>query len=119
MNELVEINGKSLEIRYDFKALINLERLAGKSMAKFFAEDVTGDDAKLDSICMFLLAGVGKQVENLDAMIDLINDAIEGGQSLEDVMKPFMEAVERSSLVGEKAIEEDGKSEDEKKPLKT
>ncbi len=118
MNELVKINGKSLEIRYDFKALINMERLCGKSMSKFFAEDVTGDDAKLESVCMFLLAGVGKQVKDLDEMIDLINEAVEGGQSLEDVMKPFMEAVERSSLVGGAPSEEEG-TEDEKKPSET
>lgn len=118
MNELVEINGKSLDIRYDFKALINLERLSGKSMAKFFAEDVTGEDAKLESICMFLLAGVGNQIKDLDAMITLINDSVEAGQSLEDVMKPFMEAVERSSLVGEKPSGDQG-AEDEKKPSET
>lgn len=113
MNSVATINGKSLEIRYDFKALINLERLSGKSMAKFFQEDVTGDDAKLDSICMFLLAGVGKQLQDLDEMVDLINDAVENGESLESVMKPFMEAVEKSSLVGEPPTEGE---EDEKKP---
>jgi len=121
MFEITKINGKSLKIRYDFKAIIELERVAKKSIAEIFVQDISGDNVKLESICMLVYAGLRfeNQVKTLDEVVDLISGALDDGEKIEDIILPFMEAVEKSAFIKSLKPEEEESKAEEAKPLLT
>ena len=94
----IEIGGKTKRLRYDFNAVADIEEKSGRGLGDLFSEQNIG----LYSIRLLLWGGLkwedpGLTVERTGQMIQ---EYIEDGNTLEDLIPHIEEAINKSGLFG-------------------
>jgi O-phosphoseryl-tRNA(Cys) synthetase len=102
----VQFGDKEKQLRFDFNAMADLEQHFGKGIAGIFNEEQIG----FNTIRCFYWAGMkwkdrGLTVERTGKM--LMKKVDEDGSDIEELMKPILEALQASGLMGDMNAEED------------
>lgn len=94
----IEIGGKNKRLRYDFNAIADIEEKSGKGIGQLFDEQSIG----LYSIRVLLWGGLKWEDQGLTIQRTgkLVQQFIEDGNSLEDLIPYVEEAINKSGLFG-------------------
>ena len=92
----IEIGGKNKRLRYDFNAVADIEEKSGKGLGSLFSEQNIG----LYSIRLLLWGGLKWEDPGLTIQRtgQLIQQFIEDGNTLENLMPYIEEAINKSGL---------------------
>lgn len=100
----VELGGKSRRFRFDFNAIADVEAKAGLGVAAMFGEDRVG----FHPVRMLVWGGLKWQEHGLtiERAGQFVQDYINGGGTLADLMSRIHDALEASGLLVFEGVEE-------------
>ena len=104
----IEIGGKNKRLRYDFNAVADIEVKSGKGLESLFSEQNIG----LNSIRLLLWGGLKWEDPGLTIQRtgQMIQQFIEDGNELEDLMPYIEEAIDKSGLFGSSESSDESKN---------
>ena len=93
----IEIGGRVRKLKYDYNAIADLEERAGMGIGRLFDEDNIG----LHTIRLIIWAGLRHEERGLttDRVGKMIQEYIEGGGDLEDLVGKAVEALEKCEFL--------------------
>lgn len=107
----VELDGKEYLLKFDYNAACDLEEYFGKGIAAILHEEQVG----FRLVRGFYWAGLkwkqhGLTLDQVGKMLG--KELQENGKDIGELMKPVMEALKKSKLLGSKAAEDDENDEE-------
>lgn len=104
----LEIGDKAYRLRYDFNAIADIEQQAGAGVGELFSEGKVG----FNTIRLLLWGGLKWEDKGLTLQRAgmIVNEWIQQGNEIEDLMEYVQEALEKSGLFGEKKNEAGGEN---------
>jgi hypothetical protein len=101
----VELDGKPRLLRFDFNSICEIEERFGKGIARIFSEEQVG----FNVIRLFYWAGLKWKDRGLtvDRVGQMLHTDVAAGRSLDELLKPIMQALKLSKVLGNTKEDED------------